>query len=161
MDEVERPTLAEVYSLATGTWSSPACVSPTCQIEMAASNAFVNGVLHWPVVSNSDHCYFILTFYRGNEVFCMIPMPKIIQWNFNLGLQLSVSDDRKSIALFMRDKGHEHPHENFMINNSREDSVLDIWVMKEYGRKESWTKLITLGPQESLLLLDKTDAESY
>ncbi|XP_008226228.1 PREDICTED: F-box/kelch-repeat protein At3g23880-like [Prunus mume] len=147
MDEVERPTLAEVYSLATGTWSSPACVSPTCRIEMAASNAFVNGILHWPVVSNGNHCYFILTFDLGNEVFCMIPMPKIIQWNFNLGLRLSVSDDRKSIALFMRDKGHERPHENFMINNSREDSVLDIWVMKEYGRKESWTKLITLSPQ--------------
>ncbi|CAL2242363.1 unnamed protein product [Prunus armeniaca] len=45
--------------------------------------------------------------------------------------------DTKSIALFA-------------VNTRRrcdEDCFLDIWVMKEYGRKESWTRLITLGPQ--------------
>ncbi|BBH01846.1 F-box and associated interaction domains-containing protein [Prunus dulcis] len=83
--EDERPTAAEVYSLATGTWRSLGCVSPACGTNGAASNAFVNGVLHWPVVSDGDGCYFILTFDLGKEVF-------------------------------------------------------------EYGRKESWTKLITLGP---------------
>ncbi|KAL6283261.1 hypothetical protein ACE6H2_014190 [Prunus campanulata] len=136
------PTLAEVYSLATGTWRSLGCVSPACLIDKAASTAFVNGVLHWPVVCQTDvdSYYFILTFDLGKEVFSQIPMPKITQWNFKLGLQLSVSDNRKSIALFMMPN-------NLFMDYGREDSVLDIWVMKEYGREESWTKLITLNPQ--------------
>ncbi|PQQ01012.1 F-box/kelch-repeat protein [Prunus yedoensis var. nudiflora] len=79
----------------------------------------------------------------AEEVFSQIPMPKIILWNFKLALQLSVSDNRKSIALFMRPNNRE----DFYMDYGREDSVLDIWVMKEYGREESWSKLITLNPQ--------------
>ncbi|BBH02038.1 F-box and associated interaction domains-containing protein [Prunus dulcis] len=144
-DDDETPTLAEVYSLATGTWTSLGCVSPACLIDKAASSAFVNGVLHWPVVCQTDvdFYYIILTFDLGKEVFSQIPMPKIIQLDVNLGLQLSVSDDKKSIALFMRPNNRE----DFYVDYGREDSVLDIWVMKEYGREESWTKLITLNPQ--------------
>ncbi|CAL9016683.1 unnamed protein product [Prunus brigantina] len=114
------PTLAEVYSLATDTWSTLGCVSPACLINKAASSAFVNG-----------------------EVFSKIPMPKIIQWNFKLGLQLSVSDNRKSIALFMRPNNRE----DFITDYRPEDFVLHIWVMKEYIREESWTKLNALCPQ--------------
>ncbi|XP_008227037.1 PREDICTED: F-box/kelch-repeat protein At3g23880-like [Prunus mume] len=149
--EDEGPTVAEVYSLATGTWRSLGCVSPACGTDGAASNAFVNGILHWPVVSNGDGCYFILTFDLGKEVFGKIPMPKIIHWNPKWGLQLSVSENRKSVALFMRDNSCK----DFMMDNRCEDSVLDIWVMKEYGRKESWTKLITLGPQGPERLLPR------
>ncbi|XP_008226227.2 PREDICTED: F-box/kelch-repeat protein At3g23880-like [Prunus mume] len=141
----EKSTLAEVYSLATGTWMSLGCVSPACLIDKAASSAFVNGVLHWPVACQTDveSYYIILTFDLGKEVFGQIPMPKIIQRDYYLGLQLSVSDNKKSIALFMRPNNRE----DFYWDCGREDSVLDIWVMKEYGKEESWTKLITLNPQ--------------
>lgn len=49
-------------------------------------------------------------------------------------LRLTVTGDKKSVALFILDMGSE-------------DYALDIWVTKEYGRKDSWTKLMTLGPQ--------------
>ncbi|PQQ01010.1 F-box/kelch-repeat protein [Prunus yedoensis var. nudiflora] len=117
--EDEGPTVAEVYSLAIGTWRSLV--------------GYTNG----------DSRYFILTFDLGKEVFGKIPMPKIIHWNPKWGLQLSVSDNKKSIALFMRPNNRE----DFYMNYGREESVLDIWVMKEYGREESWSKLITLSPQ--------------
>ncbi|CAB4299585.1 unnamed protein product [Prunus armeniaca] len=119
LDEDETPTLAEVYSLATDTWSTLGCVFPACLIDKAASNAFVK------------------------EVFSKIPMPKIIQWNFKLGLQLSVSDNRKFIALCMTLNNHE----DFITDYRPEDFVIDIWVMKEYIREESWTKLNALCPQ--------------
>ncbi|BFG22411.1 hypothetical protein CerSpe_086850 [Prunus speciosa] len=140
LEQPGTPTLAEVYSLATGTWSSLGRVSPTCLVTArATSNVFLNGVLHWPVdcrTNSGDLCSFILAFDLGKEVFSKIFMPKVIQRNFGLGLRLSISGDRKSIALFA-------------VNTRRrcdEDCFLDIWVMKEYGRKESWTRLITLGP---------------
>ncbi|PQQ01013.1 F-box/kelch-repeat protein [Prunus yedoensis var. nudiflora] len=142
-EDDETPTVAEVYSLATGTWRSLGCVSPACLIDEAASSAFVNGVLHWPVARQTAvgfSYYIILTFDLGKEVFSQIPMPKIILCNFKLALQLSVSDNRKSIALFMR----PYNCEDFYKDYGREYSVLDIWVMKEYGREKSWTKLITL-----------------
>ncbi|XP_021833901.1 F-box/kelch-repeat protein At3g06240-like [Prunus avium] len=116
-EEPGTPTLAEVYSLATGTWSSLGRVSPSCLVTArATSNVFLNGVLHWPVdcrTNSGDLCSFILAFDLGKEVFSKIFMPKVIQRNFGCD----------------------------------EDCFLDIWVMKEYGRKESWTRLITLGPQ--------------
>ena len=49
-------------------------------------------------------------------------------------LQLSVSGDEKSIALFT-------------MNNGRKDCFLEIWMMKEHCIKESRTKLITFGAQ--------------
>ncbi|KAI5332831.1 hypothetical protein L3X38_022960 [Prunus dulcis] len=113
-----------------------------------------------------------------------IPMPKM-SWNPKWGLQLSVSDNKKSIALFMRDNSCK----DFMMDNRREDSVLDIWVMKDKSgevllllTKEGRQELVSLDLvskqfknlgisgykyctvyfyEESLLLLDKSDAESY
>ncbi|KAI5332826.1 hypothetical protein L3X38_022955 [Prunus dulcis] len=41
------------------------------------------------------------------------------------------------------------------MDNRFEDSFLEIWVMKEYGIKESWTKLITFGPQGPERLLPR------
>ncbi|PQQ19942.1 F-box/kelch-repeat protein [Prunus yedoensis var. nudiflora] len=111
------PTLAEVYSLATGSWTSVGSVTPSCQL-IRASQAFVNGALHWPAHRWTDYgaTYFILTFEVGR--------------------------DGKSIALFSMD-------------NRCEDSFLEIWVMKEYGMEESWTKLVTLGPQGPERLLPR------
>ncbi|BFG22412.1 hypothetical protein CerSpe_086860 [Prunus speciosa] len=142
-------TLAEVYSLATGTWSSLGVVSPrTClMLEKAANNVFVNGVLHWSVICYKTNDYHhpydsILAFDLGKEVFHEIFMPEGIEWNFEVSSRLSISGDRKSIALFK-------------VDNRNGDCILDIWVMKEYGRTESWTKLMTLGRQGPARLLPR------
>ncbi|CAL2259621.1 unnamed protein product [Prunus armeniaca] len=138
------PTLAEVYSLATGSWTSVGSVTPSCQLSRA-SQAFVNGALHWPALRRTDYGsnYFILTFEVGSKLFREIRVPKsLIEYNYHLGLWLSISGDGKSIALFSMDYRCE-------------DSFLEIWVMKEYGMEESWTKLITLGPQGPERLLPR------
>ncbi|KAB2610499.1 F-box/kelch-repeat protein [Pyrus ussuriensis x Pyrus communis] len=119
-NELMGPTMAEVYSLATA-WSK------------SLGSVFFNGVLHWPAVSRASDDHFMLTFDVGNELFYKISMPTSV-WSYTLGLLLSVSGDRKSIALFV-------------MNTDSKDFYLEIWVMKEYGVKESGTKLISLGPQ--------------
>ncbi|KAL6195226.1 hypothetical protein ACLB2K_030846 [Fragaria x ananassa] len=50
-------------------------------------------------------------------------------------LAFDVSPDTKPLAMFITNP------------DVKEDLHLDIWVMKEYGVQESWTKLITLRPQ--------------
>ncbi|PQP97715.1 F-box/kelch-repeat protein [Prunus yedoensis var. nudiflora] len=137
-------TLAEVYSIASSSWTSLDFVSPSCILRVRESQAFVNGTLHWPVLRRTDYGneYFILTFDVSSKLFREMPVPKSLICDFRLGLKLSVSGDGKSIALFSMD-------------SKCEDRFLDIWVMKEYGIKESWTKLITLGPQGPERLLPR------
>ncbi|XP_016649789.1 PREDICTED: uncharacterized protein LOC103333053 [Prunus mume] len=132
----DRTTVAEVYSIATGALTSLDFVYPSCILRGRESQAFVNGTLHWPVLRRTDYGneYFILTFDVSSKLFCEMPVPRSLIWDFKLELQLSVSGDGKSISLFLMD-------------NKGEDRFLDILVIKEYGIKESWTKLITLGPQ--------------
>ncbi|XP_048433623.1 F-box/kelch-repeat protein At3g23880-like [Pyrus x bretschneideri] len=140
-NELRGPTMAEVYSLATGSWRSLGSVAPQCAIYGRKKHLFFNGALHWPAVRRTRDDHFILTFDVCSELFRKISMPKSVIWRSPLGLLLSVSGDRKSIALFVMD------------DTSKE--YLDIWVMKEYGVRESWTKLISLGPQDPEKLLPR------
>lgn len=84
--------------------------------------------------TKDERNYFILKFDLGREVFHQMSLPHTSKWKFELVLRSTVTGDEKSVALFISDMRSE-------------DYALDIWVMKEYGRKDSWTKLITLGPQ--------------
>ncbi|PRQ34984.1 putative F-box domain-containing protein [Rosa chinensis] len=142
-EDTANQTFVEVYSLAAGSWSDPRFVDPQCKLNIGSPQAFVNGALHWDACNlTSSSCrYFILAFDVSSELFREMMMPKSLDLDLRrvLTLQLSVSGDGKSLALFM---------------TKEEGSFLDIWVMTEYSVQESWTKLITLrpqGPVESLL----------
>ncbi|KAL6205968.1 hypothetical protein ACLB2K_023219 [Fragaria x ananassa] len=130
------PTIAQVYSLAKGCWSRLRSDLPPCQICGCSSQAFVNGVLHWLALRLTDgaYSYFVLTFDVGVESFREMMLPKNFKLDGSLALRLSVSGDKKSIALFARCQ-------------SVTDSFLDIWLMGEYCVEKSWTKLMILTPQ--------------
>ncbi|CAN6708263.1 unnamed protein product [Malus baccata var. baccata] len=141
-NELMGPTMAEVYSLATGSWKSLGSVAPQCETYGVKNRSF------------------LMEFFIGL---------------YTLGLLLSVSGDRKSIALFV-------------MNTDSKDFYLEIWVMKEYGSRSTGSrKTFSSGPElvsldlvskqmrsleicgpycsvdsyeESLLLLDKADAVS-
>ncbi|KAL6195202.1 hypothetical protein ACLB2K_030822 [Fragaria x ananassa] len=149
-EETENQIFVEVYSLAAGSWSSRRIVDPQWSVLGHLPQAFVNGALHWDVRSkaSSKHRYFILAFDVGSELLREIMMPESLDWDSfrpgfgDLSLQLTVSGDGKSLALFLR---HHDEYSG--------PSLLDVWVMKEYCVEELWTKLITLrpqGPQRSL-----------
>nr|XP_011461617.1 PREDICTED: F-box/kelch-repeat protein At3g23880-like isoform X1 [Fragaria vesca subsp. vesca] len=149
-EETENRIFVEVYSLAAGSWSSRRIVDPQWSVFGHSPQAFVNGALHWDVRSkaSSKHRYFILAFDVSSELLREMMMPESLDWDSfrpgfgDLSLQLTVSGDGKSLALFLR------YHDEYS-----DPSLLDVWVMKEYCLEESWTKLITLhpqGPQRSL-----------
>ncbi|CAN6696571.1 unnamed protein product [Malus baccata var. baccata] len=133
----------EVYSLAGGSWSDPRSLDHVCEFNSThRAQAFVNGAIHWNAFCNladgGSKC-FILAFDVGSDSFYRIMVPK----NFRRSCteQFSISGYGKSIAL---SKHH--------ITNTKEP-YLEIWVMKEYGMEESWTKLATLcppGPQRGV-----------
>ncbi|KAL7218675.1 hypothetical protein ACSBR2_011858 [Camellia fascicularis] len=69
--------------------------------------------------------YLILSFSISTEVFHEIKLP--------VRLIASVAVYEESICLFHYDRDWGYPSKN-----------CDIWVMKEYGVVESWTKLFTI-----------------
>ncbi|PRQ31101.1 putative F-box domain-containing protein [Rosa chinensis] len=128
-------TLAQVYSLATGSWGMLR-VLPPCQVPGSWVQASVNGTLHWLALRCVDDHYshFVVAFDVGSESYREIMLPKCFKADKSLELRLCASGDRKSIGLFVRCK-------------SESDCFLDIWVMKEYCIEKSWTKLMILTPQ--------------
>ncbi|PRQ31098.1 putative F-box domain-containing protein [Rosa chinensis] len=137
------PTLFQVYSLATGSWSRLCSDLPQCQMFCSPAQAFVNGALHWSAIhrTNDTFNYFVLAFYVGSEWFREIMFPKSLKWDPTLALRISVSGDGKSIAVFTD------------WRKSHTDYFLDIWVLKEYCMENSWTKLMILSaevPQRNL-----------
>ncbi|XP_050117639.1 F-box/kelch-repeat protein At3g23880-like [Malus sylvestris] len=70
LDDDEKLAVAEVYSLAIGSWTSLGSLAQ-CQLRGAASQAFVNGALRWPALrwGFNGAKYFILTFDVGSQLF--------------------------------------------------------------------------------------------
>ncbi|XP_050371076.1 F-box protein CPR1-like [Argentina anserina] len=147
MEGTANQTFMEVYSLAAGSWSDPRLVDPQCGINTGSPQAFVNGALHWDVcgLASTSYHYFVLAFDVSSELFREIMVPKSLESDLQgvLSLQVSVSGDGKSLALFVAGPSEEGIY-----------SFLHVWVMKEYSVQDSWTKLFTLhpqGPEERLL----------
>ncbi|KAM5583149.1 F-box protein CPR1-like [Rosa sericea] len=130
-------TVVEVFSLATGSWSILPDVAPRFQMDARTPQAFVNGALHWHAKrqKEDDFYYFILIFDVGRGLIRETMMPESLKCDSRSTLQLSVSGDGESIALF-----------NMYSSHFCADPFVDIWVMNEYCIHESWTKLIRLRP---------------
>ncbi|KAJ9536575.1 hypothetical protein OSB04_un000224, partial [Centaurea solstitialis] len=111
---------AEVYTLGTGQWRSLHSVPVTYLLNTFNKfcGQFLNNHCHWIVADNE-----ICTFDLDNETFQLLPSPPSVKkyW-FH----------RQSLAIL---KG-------CLCILSTYDSKLTIWVMKEYGIKNSWHKQV-------------------
>ncbi|XP_059628783.1 F-box protein CPR1-like, partial [Cornus florida] len=88
---------------------------------------FVRGALHWIVCREprSVEANLIAAFDLGVEEYRLVPQPDYL--DKNIGMSLGSLGDCLCIN----------------CNYARRDRV-DIWVMEEYGVKESWTKLFSV-----------------
>ncbi|KAF8011774.1 hypothetical protein BT93_I0037 [Corymbia citriodora subsp. variegata] len=126
----------EIYSLSTDSWRILECEVPAiCNDDQAV---FLNGNLHWSAlkfdVPWAESKYeSIVSFDVAGEVFDEMPLPEeIIRMdNGNLSVYLAVLQD--SLAVFV----------NLVkaIGQPGPDSICSVWVMRDYGMPESWTKL--------------------
>ncbi|KAL0322370.1 UNVERIFIED_CONTAM: F-box protein CPR1 [Sesamum calycinum] len=88
-----------------------------------SSGAFVNGALHWLARSRKlGSPSVIVAFNLANEVFDEIPAPS------GVDVQNFVFNKLVVLGGFL-----------CMIDGG-EDGPIDVWTMKEYGLKQSWTK---------------------
>ncbi|KAI6681445.1 hypothetical protein NL676_035326 [Syzygium grande] len=129
-DSPIRPWLVEVYSLRRNAWKSLGRPSFTWTVR-GNSRAFVNGSAHWLAAPTADAPYnSIVAFDMKEEAFGeVIELPRLenlLQFSLNPRGKATLSVSHGSLALIA-----------FGIWNREE---CGIWVMKEYGVAESWTK---------------------
>ncbi|KAI9109321.1 hypothetical protein K1719_019665 [Acacia pycnantha] len=120
----------EVYSLVSRSWRSITVRVP--QFRLRGYNwlrtPFVNGAVHWIVSrrrSDGLDDTFILSFDVTEEKFRELTLPRQSEW---IPSRLLVVEGGHLLAIV-----------NQRYKNQQ--LVCNIWVMKEYGIAESWTKL--------------------
>uniref|UniRef100_A0A5B6ZAI8 F-box domain-containing protein n=1 Tax=Davidia involucrata TaxID=16924 RepID=A0A5B6ZAI8_DAVIN len=127
------PPEVEIYTLSTGSWRSVSSAAPSyCMVEFMWSQVFVNGAVHWIAydlrVVGGFHS-LIVSFDMGNEVFGEMMLPDALAGQHAINLSITVLEE--SLAVFKYDK---------QIGTES----CCIWVMKEYGVAESWTRMVTI-----------------
>ncbi|KAA8516857.1 hypothetical protein F0562_017325 [Nyssa sinensis] len=93
------------------------------------NGVLASGALHWVVTREpeSDTAALIAAFDIGTEDYRLVPQPEYSDTNFHMNVRV-IGDD---LSIFC----------NYYFAHS---ARIDIWVMKEYGVKESWTKLFSV-----------------
>ncbi|XP_004301299.1 PREDICTED: F-box/kelch-repeat protein At3g23880-like [Fragaria vesca subsp. vesca] len=143
--EEEPAVRVEVYSLARGSWrpldvAVPACFKPQC------ISSFINGASHWIQTldkvgkrrDQDDDEYVIVLFNMETELFGEMQMPEALR-KYKPRTSYIISKYEECLALIE-------------TGRQRELNVLQVWVMKEYGVVESWTRLYKISGLVSIPL---------
>ncbi|PIA28136.1 hypothetical protein AQUCO_07200047v1 [Aquilegia coerulea] len=117
-----------VYTLGTTSWRTLEGVSYDINYHLRSPGALVNGALHWLTHSSK----VIVSFDIKDEAFREIVQPDGISKNVTIG------ELGRLLCLFD------------CLVPGRE---FEIWVMKEYGVVNSWTKPCTIQPGSCLYLV--------
>ncbi|KAM5569172.1 F-box protein [Rosa sericea] len=119
---------AQIYTIGTGVWKSIG-KTPQDSAQLAPFNAVLHGALHW--LSFGGRTFeFIHAFNFGTEQFRTLPPPgyfEPFERLFKECLKLGVLDG----CLFLCVCGDD-------------PRKFDMWVMKDYGVQESWTKTLVV-----------------
>lgn len=147
--EDEFDSRVQVFSLKTSFWRR------TRDCPFYFKNRRTEGVLaseslHWLACKKpkSDAKDLIAAFSLGTEEFKEVDQPGYSDKGKELYKYVAVLGGCLSILVHYNDAEGE---ERF---NGSKDSHVDMWIMKEYGVKESWTKLFTLGNPENIRHLE-------
>uniref|UniRef100_A0A803LLA8 F-box domain-containing protein n=1 Tax=Chenopodium quinoa TaxID=63459 RepID=A0A803LLA8_CHEQI len=109
-------------------------VLPVTPVEIPGEGVFLNGCLHWLVVKKpiSKAVDVLVALDIGTEEHRVLPIPEYNELKMDYYSNVGVIYGCISIRVF-------YP-------NNR----LDVWIMKEYGVKESWTKWFSIPQRENI-----------
>ncbi|KAK6161133.1 hypothetical protein DH2020_004514 [Rehmannia glutinosa] len=116
-------TFVDVYSVKMGVWKRVESSPYDHAVPHIFCGAFVNGAIHWLASSReSGYRSVIAGFDLVNDVFSEIPPPS--------GVDVEKFVFNKLVVL----------GECLCMLDVRQNDRTDVWIMKEYGLAESWTK---------------------
>jgi F-box interacting protein len=132
-------TMAELFKLRTGAWESVSAIDDLHYVipeteDTRPLQAFVNGATHWVGYhsrfkwnAGSEELVALL-FHMSDEEFRVMKLPDVITIREFYSISLGVSGGLLSVMHYNGERG----------NGSYNGCC--IWLMKEYGVIESWTK---------------------
>ncbi|KAK4595746.1 hypothetical protein RGQ29_014012 [Quercus rubra] len=127
---------AEVYCLSTGSWRTVSTSAPGYFIDCSYYRTYTKGMFSWSASIGDDPDFFpgILSFDMSNEVFLTTTLPDGDLEDPNGTWRIFfVHNELVSLVTFGKDR-------------ERLENCFYIWSLLEFGVKESWTKLFTIGP---------------
>ncbi|GKC68115.1 F-box associated domain containing protein [Tanacetum coccineum] len=125
--------IMHVYSLRTNTWRKVSD-SPYNHSQDYCSGVSIKGFLHWIARKRSDRIPVVVVYSLADEEFNEVPSP-----GFDNDVDILSVNDCKLAAF----------GEKLAILDHVEGVV---WLMNEYGVKESWTKIVVHGLSETPLV---------
>ncbi|XP_071705101.1 F-box/kelch-repeat protein At3g06240-like [Rutidosis leptorrhynchoides] len=137
-DLLSRCIYVDVYSLRTNTWTRVTDYPYKHHWWTNKADGIVNGFLHW-ITKGLNDLPVIVSFCLANEKFSEVSLPNDLDILIKCSVCELVNFDGK-LAIFLEGK---------------------IWLMKEYGVKESWTKIILHGLDGTLISLNKPRIFNY
>ncbi|XP_057798340.1 uncharacterized protein LOC131014401 [Salvia miltiorrhiza] len=115
-------TEVKVYSMRTNSWK--VLSNWPGRDTFGGPGKFLNGAIHWSVCDfNRAADWVIVSHDLATDIFTELPLPMFHD-----------NDVRVEVHIF---KGCLAVHCEHNI-------LMDIWVMKEYGKRESWTKVVSI-----------------
>ncbi|CAJ2638486.1 F-box/kelch-repeat protein [Trifolium pratense] len=120
-------TKVNVHTMGTNCWRRIQ-EFPSGVVPVGESGKFVGGTVNWLASENgvelNSSSLCIVSLDLGNESYQKILQPDYGDVNV---VSLTLGELRDCLCIFARGK-----------------SFVDVWLMKEYGKKESWNKLFTI-----------------
>ncbi|XP_026377778.1 F-box protein CPR1-like [Papaver somniferum] len=132
-DGADEVNAAYAYTLKSGSWRKVVETIPCADFENPAG-LLLNGVLHWQLATVTGKISkSIVAFDISNEKFTNLPFPQeIILRPAHSSCHLGVLGASLCIICGVP------------------NVQVDVWVMQNYGVKESWTKLFTTTQEKSI-----------
>jgi F-box interacting protein len=113
---------AEIYTIGTGKWRG--IYKALRSLDIFMFDSFVCGSIHWVFRDEDTSVNGIGSFNFENEQFSQLSLPP----RYDEGVvTLTVFEGCLGVSFF----------------NTSSDPQFEIWVMKEYGNRQSWTKQFT------------------
>jgi F-box interacting protein len=131
-------TMAELFKLRTGAWETISVIDDFRYVVVSgASRAFVNGATHWiGYHSKFENEMVVLLFHMSEEEFRVMKVPDVLTRTDFSSISLVVSGGLLSVMQNYDSRDHD--------DLSGPGYSCCIWLMKEYGVIESWSKQCTI-----------------
>lgn len=133
------PPQVEIFSLKTGMWRGVKEVGFSLRIlEFMWRQVFLNGVVHWVAyepINDIASRSAVLAFQLGDEVFSEVMLPDELARETVTNLTIFVIGESLGMIKY---------------NGEASNQSFDVWMMKEYCVRESWTKLHRIKLQDGI-----------
>ncbi|XP_059298238.1 F-box protein CPR1-like [Lycium ferocissimum] len=145
--DIEEP--GEILALKAGSWRNIDKIPRGSSSQLAAMGsglAFLNDAFHWICTSRNyfqllPRTYSLVSFSISNEVYGEIPLPEeVLDLKGNPFIGVSVVDGMLCV------------HSNYGNPWKR---VFKLWVLKDYGVKESWNALFSIEDPQLVFAVPK------